>query len=167
MNIVTEILEKMSNLKRPQKKFLTALFTTILLIKGRVNYLNLSRYSNLSERTYRRQFRKEFHFVEFNKQAIEKVIAVTATQILAQDASFLKKSGKKTHGIDWFFNGCAGRPEKGLEISVISVIDPDANQGYTLSVKQTKTTELSSELTKSKLNRKNSRKSKTKDKERL
>lgn len=165
MNIVTEILEKMSRVKKPQKKFLMVLFTTILLIKGKVNYLNLSRYSKLSERTYRRQFQKEFHFVEFNKGAIEKVIPVTATQIFAQDASFLKKSGKQTDGIDWFFNGCAGCQQRGLEISVISVIDLDANQGYTLSVKQTKATKLSSEPTKSKLNQQRSRK--TKDKERL
>jgi DDE superfamily endonuclease len=167
MNIVTEILEKMSSVRKPQKKFLMVLFTTILLIKGKVNYLNLSRYSKLSERTYRRQFQKEFHFVEFNKQAIEKVIPVTATQIFAQDASFLKKSGKQTDGIDWFFNGCAGSPEKGLEVSLISVIDLDANQGYALSVKQTKTRQWTSEPTKSKLNPQNSRKGKTKDKERL
>jgi hypothetical protein len=167
MNIVTEILEKMSRVRKPQKKFLMVLFTTILLIKGKVNYLNLGRYSKLSERTYRRQFQKEFHFVEFNKQAIEKVIPVTATQIFAQDASFLKKSGKKTLGIDWFFDGCAGRPQKGLEISLISVIDLDANQGYALSVKQTKARELSCEPTKSKLNQRKSRKGKTKDKERL
>jgi Transposase DDE domain. len=138
-----------------------------LLIKGRVNYLNLSRYSKLSERTYRRQFHKGFHFVQFNKGAIEKVIPISATQIFAQDASFLKKSGKQTDGIDWFFNGCAGRPEKGLEISLISVIDLDANRGYALSVKQTKTTELSSEPTKSKLNQQNSPKGKTKGKEGL
>lgn len=168
MNIVTEILGKMSSLRKPQKKFLMVLFTTILLIKGKVNYLNLSRYSKLSERTYRRQFQKEFHFAQFNKEAIEKVIPVTATQIFAQDASFLKKSGKQTDGIDWFFNGCAGRPQKGLEISLISVIDLDANQSYALSVKQTKARELTSEPTKSKLNQQNSRnKGKTKDKERL
>ena len=167
MNIVTEILEKMSS-PRKQKKFLIVLFTTILLIKGKVNYLNLSRYSKLSERTYRRQFHKEFHFVQFNKQAIEKVIAVTTTQIFAQDASFIKKSGKKTSGIDWFGNGCAGHPQKGLEISLISVIDLDANQGYALSVKQTKTTELTSEPTTSKLKQhKSRRKGKGKDKQRL
>src|SRR5919197_3212832 len=167
MDIVTEILEEMSILRKPQKKFLIVLFTTILLIKGKLNYLNLSRYSKLSERTYRRQFHKGFHFVQFNKGAIEKVIPPAATQIFAQDASFLKKSGKKTHGIDWFFNGCAGRPERGLESSVISVIDLDANQGYALSVKQTKPRELTPEPTKSRLNHNNSPKGKTKDKQRL
>src|SRR5439155_2803501 len=100
MKIANEILEKMSNVSKPQKKFLIVLFTTILLIKSKVNYLNLSRYSELSEKTDRRQFHKEFHFVEFNKQAIEQVIPTTATQIFGQDASFVKKSGKQTYGID-------------------------------------------------------------------
>src|SRR4029077_3591831 len=97
MKIANEILDKMGNISKPQKKFLIVLFTTILLIKGKVNYLNLSRYSELSEKTYRRQFQHEFHFVEFNKQAIERVIVATATQIFGQDASFIKKSGKLTY----------------------------------------------------------------------
>jgi hypothetical protein len=162
MKIVDEILENMSNVGKPQKKFLVLLFTTILLIKGKVNYLNLSRYSELSEKTYRRQFQQEFHFVEFNKQSIEKVVPATATQIFAQDASFLKKSGKQTYGIDWFFNGCASRPEKGLEISLISVIDLDANHAYALSLKQTKARQSSSLSTKSEAGKKKAPKSKQK-----
>jgi hypothetical protein len=40
-------------------------------------------------------------------------------------------------GIDWFYKGSAGRAEKGLEISVVAVVDVKAHQGYTLSVQQT------------------------------
>ncbi len=58
-------------------------------------------------------------------------------QVAAIDCSFVKKSGKTTWGIDSFYNGSAGKSEKGLEISVISVVDIDACQGYTLSVQQT------------------------------
>jgi len=57
--------------------------------------------------------------------------------IAATDCSFIPKSGKQTYGLDWFYNGSASRTEKGLEISVISVIDVVAHQGYTLSVQQT------------------------------
>ena len=55
----------------------------------------------------------------------------------SMDCSFIGKSGKKTFGIDWFYNGSASRAEKGLEISVIAVIDVEAHQGYSLSVQQT------------------------------
>jgi hypothetical protein len=151
MHLVNEIVKKMGNVSKPEKKFLSLLFTTILLIKGKVNFLNLSRYSTISERTYRRNFKKRFNFTEFNQHTIEQVVPATARQMFAQDASFISKSGKQTAGLGYFFNGCAGRPEKGLEISVISVIDVDANQGYTLSVKQTRAKEnVSAPVTKPK-----------------
>jgi hypothetical protein len=53
------------------------------------------------------------------------------------DASFCAKSGKHTYGLDWFYNGSASRSEKGLEISVIAVVDVAGQRGYTLSVQQT------------------------------
>ncbi|MEW6734712.1 MAG: transposase [Acidobacteriota bacterium] len=162
MKIANEILEKRSNVSKPQKKFLVVLFTTILLIKGKVNYFNLSRYSRLSEKTYRRQLQQQFPFVLLNKQAISQVVPVRATQIFGQDASFIKKSGKLTYGIDWFFNGCASRPEKGLEISLISVIDVDANQGYALALKQTKARESTAKPAKSDAKKKKSLKGKQK-----
>lgn len=47
------------------------LFTTILVVCGKVNFSNLSRYSNLSEKTYRRQFEKDFDFLGLNLSVIE------------------------------------------------------------------------------------------------
>ena len=49
--------------------------------------------------------------------------------------------GKQTWGVDNFYNGSISKSQKGLEISVISVVDVSAHQGYTISVKQTATTE--------------------------
>jgi Transposase DDE domain len=49
----------------------------------------------------------------------------------------LKKSGKKTAGKDYFFNSIAGKAEKGLEISVISIVEVETRLAYTLSVQQT------------------------------
>jgi hypothetical protein len=37
--------------------------------------------------------------------------------------SFIPKSGKHTHGLDWFYNGSASRSQKGLEISTLAIID--------------------------------------------
>lgn len=41
--------------------------TTIYLMVGKVNFTNLSRYSELSERTYRRQFEDSFAFMGVNR----------------------------------------------------------------------------------------------------
>jgi hypothetical protein len=36
---------------------------------------------------------------------------------------FLKKSGKRTEGKAYFYNGIAGKAEQGLEIYVISIVE--------------------------------------------
>ena len=135
MNSINFILP--SVLSKPQQKFLITLFSTILVLCGKVNFRNLSRYSEISERSYRRQFQRSFNFIKGNAELITQAIPATARQIIAIDCSFIPKSGKATYGIEHFYNGIAGRAEKGLEISVLAVVDVDAKQGYTLSVQQT------------------------------
>ena len=45
-NILCTMLDKMPGVNKPQKKFLVICFTTILLMRGRVNFRNMSRYSD-------------------------------------------------------------------------------------------------------------------------
>lgn len=137
MTVVREILKQMSAITKPQEKFLSTLFATILVVRGRVNFLNLSRYADYSERSVRRHFQKDFDFLDFNLRATRLSIASTATQLLGQDTSFIPKSGKLTYGLDKFFDSCRGRAVKGLEVSLLSLIDVERHTAYTLSVKQT------------------------------
>ena len=60
--IVQTVLQKMGTLSQPQLKVMTTLLMTILVLCGKVNFTNLSRYSPLSEKTYRRFFAKIFNF---------------------------------------------------------------------------------------------------------
>jgi hypothetical protein len=57
--------------------------------------------------------------------------------IAAQDASFIPKSGKGTDGLGKFYNGCAGRAERGLEISALALIDLTQKGAYVAAVAQT------------------------------
>ncbi|MEG4985461.1 hypothetical protein QUB08_06740 [Microcoleus sp. BR0-C5] len=59
------------------------------------------------------------------------------TIIAVIDCSFLRKSGKKTDGKAYFYNGVAGKSEQGLEISVISIVEIETRLSYSLSVQQT------------------------------
>jgi hypothetical protein len=102
-----------------------------------VNYTNLSRYSNRSERTYRRHFQRGFGFECLNQSLIEQVRTPGGAQIAVIDCTFLEKSGRHTYGLDWFYNGKTQRAEKGLELSVIGIVDIEQNTGYTLSAQQT------------------------------
>ncbi len=53
------------------------------------------------------------------------------------DASFIRKSGKATFGLDKFWNGCASRTEKGLEASIISLVCGKQKASFVLTVDQT------------------------------
>jgi hypothetical protein len=60
------ILAKMGKVRKPELTALTALFTAILAVCGKVNFTNLSRYSDRHEKTYRRQFKKGLKAGKFN-----------------------------------------------------------------------------------------------------
>jgi hypothetical protein len=137
MTIVHDILQQMPAVRQPQRKFLTVLFATILALRGRVTCRNLSRYCQYSERTIARQFRATFDWPDFHQRVMTAALDPRAELISAQDASFLPKSGKQTFGLGHFFNGCASRAERGLEISTLAVVDVTRRCAFTLAVAQT------------------------------
>ncbi len=101
------------------------------------NYTNLSRYSGLSEKAYRRWFGKKLDFIEFNRLGNSEIIPATAQKIAVMDASFVSKSGDKTYGLGHFYNGCQGKAEKGLEISTLAIVDVGFNTAYHVPTRQT------------------------------
>ena len=137
MTIVTDILKQMPVVGQPQRKFLAMLFATILALRGRVTGRNLSRYCDYSERTIGRQFRATFDWPEFHQRVLTAALDPRSELISAQDASFIPKSGKQTFGLGHFFNGCANRAERGLEISTLAVVDVTRRCAFTLAVAQT------------------------------
>jgi len=130
-SIIKRILAKMDEVSQPQQKFLLPLFVTIVVMRGKVNFRNLSRYSDVNEKTYSRQFRKLFDFVSFNQYLIEEAVETTHEQIGVMDCSYVPKSGKQTYGLDIFYDSCKNQPAKGLEVSNLVVIDVTDNTGYT------------------------------------
>jgi hypothetical protein len=107
------------------------------MVCGRVNFTNLSRYSDLNERTYRRQYQQDFEFAALNQAVIRGASRAGGRLLAVMDCSFVAKSGKATFGLDAFWNGCASRVERGLEISVVGVVDVETEQGYAVSAEQT------------------------------
>jgi hypothetical protein len=111
--------------------------TTIFVVCGKVNYTNLSRYSDYCERTYRRYFDRGLGLESLNHILIEQVRGADTPLIVVVDCTFVEKSGGQTYGLDWFYNGKTQRAEPGLEWSVVAVVDLVQNTGYTLSAQQT------------------------------
>jgi hypothetical protein len=136
-SFINNLLDKMSGVAKPQKKFLVTLFVTILLMRGKVNFRNLSRYSDLAEKTYARQFSQTFDFADFNERLISEIVASEHEKIGVMDCSYLTKSGHKTYGLGFFYDSSHNQPAKGLELSNLAVIDVTDNTGYSLSSWQT------------------------------
>jgi DDE superfamily endonuclease len=136
MTLVSDILKQMPAVRQPQRKFLIVLFTTILALRGRVTGRNRSRYCDYSERTIARQFRASFDWPDFHQRVLTAALDPRSELISAQDASFIPKSGKQTFGLGQFFNGCANRAERGLEISTLAVVDVTRRCAFTVAVAQ-------------------------------
>jgi DDE superfamily endonuclease len=137
MTIVHDILQQIPGLGQPQRKFLATLFVTILVLRGRVNFRNLSRYCDYSERTIARQFREPFDWPDLHQRVLRMALDPHSELVSAHDASFIPKSGKQTFGLGHFFNGCTSRAERGLEISTLAVVDVTHRCALTLAVAQT------------------------------
>src|SRR5215208_3633075 len=137
MTMVHDILKQLPRLGQPQRKFLATVFVTILVRRGRVNCRNLSRYCDYSARTIARQLRKPFDWPDFPQRVLMTALDPRSELVSAHDASFLPTSGKHTFGLGHFFNGCASRAERGLEISTLAVVDVTRRCAFTLAVAQT------------------------------
>lgn len=133
-NIVKMVIKKMDNIRIPQRKFLVHLFPLLLGIRGRVNFLQMERYGQYSERTYRDQFDKKFDYATFNSILIDKYCS--PDRIIAFDPSYINKSGKKTEGLGYFYSGGERKYKRGLEIGCLAVIDLTQNTAYHLSAIQ-------------------------------
>ena len=83
-------------LNKSRKDFFVSVLWHILSIKGRINFLQLGRFSPLCEQTFRNHFEKEFDFFSFNKLLIKQT--VSAETVIALDPSYIPKAGKSTYG---------------------------------------------------------------------
>ena len=135
MTCVETILRKIPGTSKWQRDFINLLLTLILALPGRMTFRNMSRYCHRHERTFARHFAKGFDWTRFNQALLAPVL--DAPMLIVTDCSFISKSGKATYGLDLFWNGSLARNERGLELSVIALIDQQRRQGYTLSALQT------------------------------
>lgn len=135
--VVKTVLRSMSSVKRPQMLFMMTLFSVLMVFQGKATFRNLSRYCGMHEKRFSRWYRRPFDFLEFNCHLISHELPKQTNCIAVVDASFMQKSGKHTEGLGWFYHSQSNKAEKGLEISLVGVVDLKANTAYALDVKQT------------------------------
>jgi hypothetical protein len=135
--LITSILQIniFDGLNKARKDFIISVLWHILSIKGRINFLQLGRFSPYCEQTHRIHFEKEFDFFAFNKYLTEGI--VSKDRIIAFDPSYIPKSGKLTYGRGRFWSGSAKAAKLGLEIGGFAVVDVENNTAFHLKAWQT------------------------------
>ena len=140
--VVTTIFRKMADIYNYrgdawQRRFMGELFKAVFSLRGRVNFTNLARFSPFHEQTFRRHFKKAFQWVWFNLIVSRLRRHPEEPIIGAFDCTFLPKSGTETWGLGQFFSSLAGRPKKGLEVSVLGVVATESGQAFGVDATQT------------------------------
>ena len=136
--VLRNIFVKMDEVGKCQRNFLEEIFSLIFSIQGRLTFMNMSRYSRLNESTIRRHYSKFFDWLKFNLLLMQlSGLVISETVIGALDCSYVPKSGKHTYGLDRFWSGVAGRAKRGLEVSLISLIDSLGGAAWSLYTEQT------------------------------
>jgi len=133
--LIANILDRLAGLKVRRQRFMEHVFLLILTLRGRHNFLGLSRYGSYNERSYRDNYEQDFDFLSFN--IILSKDHLSSNVVLALDPSHIPKSGKHTPHIDYFYNGCASKNLRGLEITGLALVDLDNNTGFHLLSVQT------------------------------
>ena len=133
---ISTILVKMNDLNKSKRDFLSYCFCLFLSIQGRLNFLEMARYSDeYTESSCRNHFKEHFDFSTFNTELI--LAHGSGEYILALDMSYIRKSGKSTQGIGKYWSGCSSRAEWGLEAGILAVVDVVNHTAFSLDAVQT------------------------------
>ena len=132
---VNNVISKMEGLNKFRKSFVIQTIYLFLSIKGKINFLQLERFGDSDEQTFRNHFDKPFDFLKFNLELVKEHGSGHYT--IGFDPCSISKSGKSTPGVNWFWSGSASSTKWGLEIGGIGAIDIENHSAFHLSAKQT------------------------------
>lgn len=130
------IISRMAKLNKPRKAFMSHLLRLFLSISGRINFLQLARYSSkYSESSCRLHFEQYTDFAFLNQQLIQQY--GSGHYVAAFDPSYIAKSGRTTPGVGKYWSGSAQQSKWGLEAGHLSLVDVENHTAFHLDVAQT------------------------------
>lgn len=139
MAILARVIKRIQ-LRKCQAMFLEQVIGVILTIPGRINYLNLERYSERSEKSYRNWFEKPVAWVSVNSELVVEMQTLGymgKTLVMAVDSSFISKAGRGTPDLGKFWQSKLGKAVNGLEVHSAALIDVEQRQAFVMEAKQT------------------------------
>lgn len=125
---IYEILKPLlSILKKSKLENLAIIVFAILSMTGSKTMLNISRWTKeeLSYRSIQRFFADNIPWMDLRIKLFMLNLFKNQRLIFAVDETNVTKSGKLTHGIDFFFNSIYQKVMKSLCFSCVSIIDVD------------------------------------------
>lgn len=134
-SLITAIIAKIGKTTKPTQKFIRHILILYMGLRGKYNFINMARYGNYAEKTYRNQMEKSFDFAAFNTELI--LENCSKELIFAYDPSYLSKSGKKTPHVGNFWSGTAQAVKRGIEIGCLAVVDILNATAFSLEAVQT------------------------------
>lgn len=134
-SLIRAIIVKIGKTTKPRKKFILHILMLYMGLRGKYNFINMSRYGSLSEQTYRNQMSKKFDWTDFNKHLIQN--HCSKELILAFDPSYLSKAGKCTPHVGTYWSGTAQAVKHGIEIGSLAVVDIANRTALSLEAVQT------------------------------
>jgi len=134
-SLINAIIAKIGKTTKPRQKFIRHILILYMGLRGKYNFINMSRYGLYTEQTYRNQMNKPFDWSGFNMNLIQQ--HCSDELILAFDPSYMPKSGKKTAHVGRFWSGKDQAVKPGIEIGAIAVVD--VQNGTALSLESVQT----------------------------
>lgn len=130
------IVAKATDLSKCRRQFLSHILMLFLSIRHRINFSQLARHSDrYCDRSLRLHFERFVDFAAINRELIHQ--HGSGHFLLALDATYLPKSGKKTPGLGRYWSGSAQQALWGLEASLLSVVDVERRTAWHLDAVQT------------------------------
>jgi DDE superfamily endonuclease len=123
--LTEQILRKMPQTNKWQRDFFIHLLGVLMRLRGRYTFVNLARHGDRNEMTYRNRFRSGFDFARFNRLLIERCIQ-PRNRLLVFDPCHIRKSGKQTPGLGYFYSSTAGKAQRGLELCAFACVDTNS-----------------------------------------
>ena len=121
---------------KPQADFMAHVLGLLQWLPGRVNFTNLAYYGGCAARTYARWFARPFPWARLAVAALCAGHPHPRFPALAVDATHVRKSGDRTWGADWFWNGMAQAAQWGLEVTLVAAVDPEEGGAFPLCARQ-------------------------------
>ena len=139
MNILALLQCIQADLPKTELRRLSRIVQAMLSMNGRVTMLGLSRWAGKggSDRTIQRFFNAVICWPRiFCNFFVRHLYDPEGEYFLVGDESVVTKSGKETHGLDYFFSGLLNKVVKGVAIFSLSLVSVKERHSYPLRVEQ-------------------------------